>query len=467
MPKIELTAGTMTPELKELLDQLSSSGQLDEYLTKDPEPSLIDLLERDEKGNIKQTNDNCQLVLKHDELLKDAIRFNELSCQIDIIKAMPWKSFSVAFTDNDLDNIITYFETHYGLRNEKLIERAIRVVAKENSYHPIKDLLNSLIWDGTPRLSSVMTRYLGVKPTPLAIESLKIFMLGAISRIFNPGCKFEYMLCLVGGQGAGKSSFLRYLALDDKYFTDDIKKLNDKSIFEQLTGHWILEVPEMVAILHAKFVEETKSFISRQSDIYRTPYDKYAADHPRQCVFAGTSNRTEFLPPDKSGNRRFLPIEVDMENAEVHINANTEETKEYFLQLWAEVMDIFNSGNFKLVLSEEMQEALFIEQKKFMPEDPIESEIMNYIAEKHPKYVCTKMLFEEALGHSSLDMMETWQSNAIGEIMNQCFKGQYQKISSHKFKEYGTQRAWVCIAEPEEPEFVKLTPEQEKELPFK
>ena len=97
----------------------------------------------------------------------------------------------------------------------------------------------------------------------------------------------------------------------------------------------------------------------------------------------------------------------------------------------------------------------------------MEIEILNYIADKQPQYVCTKMLFVEALGHYSTDVMEIWQSNAIGEIMNQCFKGEYQKISSHKFNDYGVQRAWVRVAEPKEPEFMTLTPEQEKELPFK
>ena len=98
------------------------------------------------------------------------------------------------------------------------------------------------------------------------------------------------MLCLVGGQGAGKSTFLRFLAMEDRYFTDDLKKLDDDRIFQRLQGHWIVEMPEMLAILNAKVVEETKSFISRQSDNYRTPYDTVAVDHRRQCVFAGTSN---------------------------------------------------------------------------------------------------------------------------------------------------------------------------------
>lgn len=468
MSEKDLQNITLTPQQSELLSQLVSSGILTENQSADTaaEPALIDLLDRDAKGKIRQTNENCQLVLRYDELLKNAIQFNELSGQMDILRSVPWKRFTTAFTDNDLDNIITYMEMHYGLHKDKLIERAVRIVAKENSYHPIRNLLLSLKWDGKERLANVMTRYLGVEATPLAIESLKLFMLGAISRVFSPGCKFEYMLCLVGGQGAGKSSFLRYLAMDDRYFTDDIKKLNDKSVFEQLNGHWILEVPEMLAILHAKYVEETKSFISRQSDNYRTPYDKFSADHPRQCVFAGTSNKIAFLPPDKSGNRRFLPIEVNMEKAEVHINENEAETREYFSQLWAEVMQIFLSGNFKLTLSPEMQEALSIEQQKFMPEDPMETDIINFIEDNQPQYVCVKMLFIEALGHSTFDTLETWQSNAIGEIMNQCFKDQYKKISSHKFKKYDTQRAWIRCVPVNEPDFEPITPLEEKDIPF-
>ncbi len=353
------------------LKELNEAGMLGDYLNESTkaEPTLAELLSYDSKGNIIQSNENCQLVLQHDDLLKCAIRLNELTGSRDIVKEMPWKRFGTAFADNDLDNIITYFERKYGLRVDKQIERAIKVVAAENSYHPIRDLLNSLQWDGEERISKVLTKYLGVEPTPLAIESLKLFMLGAISRVFKPGCKFEYMLCLVGGQGAGKSTFLRFLALKDEWVTDDLKKLSDKDIHEHLNGHWIIEIPEMVALLHTKFVEETKSFISRQSDNYRIPYDKFSADHKRQCVFAGTSNRIEFLPDDKSGNRRFLPIKVNAEKAEIHLLEDEEESREYFKQLWAEVMEIFRTGKFKLTLSKEMQDVLYAEQKRYLPED--------------------------------------------------------------------------------------------------
>ena len=107
-------------------------------------------------------------------------------------------------------------------------------------------------------------------------------MLGAVERVYNPGCKFEYMLCLVGGQGAGKSTFFRFLAMKDEWFTDDIRKLDDENVYRKLQGHWIIEMSEMIATSSAKSIEEIKSFISRQKETYKVPYEIHAADRPRQ-----------------------------------------------------------------------------------------------------------------------------------------------------------------------------------------
>lgn len=119
------------------------------------------------------------------------------------------------------------------------------------------------------------------------------------------------MLCLTGRQGAGKSSLFRFLAGNDEWFSDDLRKLDDENIYRRIMGHWIIEMSEMMATGNAKNVEEIKSFLSRQKDAYKVPYDKFPADRPRQCVFAGTSNKPDFLPHDRSGNRRFLPIHID------------------------------------------------------------------------------------------------------------------------------------------------------------
>src|SRR5574344_2639244 len=102
-------------------------------------------------------------------------------------------------------------------------------------------------------------------------EAMRLFMLGAISRVFNPGCKYEAMLCLIGGQGAGKSTFFRLLAARDEWFSDDLRKLEDENVYRKLQGHWIIEMSEMLATVNAKSVEDIKAFLSKMKDNYKVP----------------------------------------------------------------------------------------------------------------------------------------------------------------------------------------------------
>ena len=110
--------------------------------------------------------------------------------------------------------------------------------------------------------------------------------------------------------GAGKSTFFRLLAVRDEWFSDDLRKLDDDNVYRKLQGHWIIEMSEMMATANAKSIEEIKSFLSRQKEVYKIPYETHPADRPRQCVFGGTSNALDFLPLDRSGNRRFIPVMV-------------------------------------------------------------------------------------------------------------------------------------------------------------
>ena len=142
----------------------------------------------------------------------------------------------------------------------------------ENKYHPIRDYLSALVWDGTERIRFCLRHFLGADADDYTYEALKLFLLGAISRAFQPGCKFEIMLCLVGGQGAGKSTFFRLLAVRDEWFSDDLRKLDDDNVYRKLQGHWIIEMSEMMATANAKSIEEIKSFLSRQKEVYKIPY---------------------------------------------------------------------------------------------------------------------------------------------------------------------------------------------------
>lgn len=260
---------------------------------------------------MKNNRHNCKLILEHDPLLKGVFRYNILTEQTDLVKPVWWERISPAFTDMDLNYIMLYLEETYGLTMDKVVQKSIVHQADRNKYHPVRNYLNSLQWDGQERIRYVLHHFLGAPVDELTYESMKIFLLGAIARAFRPGIKFEYMLCLVGGQGVGKSTFFRFMAVKDDWFTDDIGKLDSEKVYCQLRGHWMIEMSEMVATARSKSIEETKSFLSRQKETYRDSYAVYALDRPRQCVFGGTSNIKRFLPFDRTGNRRFVPVQTN------------------------------------------------------------------------------------------------------------------------------------------------------------
>ena len=283
-------------------------------------------------------------------------------------------------------------------------------------------------------------------------EAMKIFLLGAIKRVFQPGCKFETMLCLVGGQGAGKSSFFRLLAVKDEWFSDDLRRLDDDNVYRKLQGHWIIEMSEMIATANAKSIEEIKSFLSKQKETYKVPYETHPADRLRQCVFAGTTNRQDFLPRDRTGNRRFIPVPVDAELAEVHILDNEEESRAYIDQLWAEAMTIYNSGSYKLAFSPAMQETLQAHQQDFMQEDAQAGMIYAFLEDYTGDRVCSKQLYAEALGNTNIPA--EWETRAICEIMNTGIsRGDIQGWQAHKtakrYPKYGVQKGWERVTSPE------------------
>lgn len=277
-------------------------------------------------------------------------------------------------------------------------------------------------------------------------------MLGAISRVFKPGCKFEVMLCLVGGQGAGKSTFFRLLAVNDDWFSDDLKKLDDDNVYRKMQGHWIIEMSEMIATANAKSIEEIKSFLSRQKETYKIPYETHPADRKRQCVFGGSSNTLDFLPLDRTGNRRFLPVMVCPEQAEVHILEDEATSREYIIQMWAEAMEIYRSGNFKLKLSRSTDEFLKAHQKEFMPEDTKAGQIIDYLERYSGNTVCSKQLYREALGHD-YDEPKQWELREINDIMNNAVTGWKAFANPRYFPEpYRRQRGWERIPIDNEPD---------------
>ena len=261
--------------------------------------------------------------------------------------------------------------------------------------------------------------------------------------------------------------FMNY-EIQDEWFSDDLKKLDDDKVFAKLQGHWIIEMSEMLATSNAKSIEEIRSFISRQKETYRTPYETQPKDRLRQCVFGGSSNTLDFLPLDRAGNRRFLPVMIYPEKAEVHILEDEAASREYLLQVWAEAMTIYRSGEYSMKFSKEIQRQLVEVQKDFMPEDTEAGQIQGFLEHYTGNVVCSKQLFKEALGHA-FEEPKRWQLHNINEIMNTVVTGWKPFSNPRMFAGYGRQRGWEReISGNELPDneggFVELSEEEVRQL---
>ena len=392
------------------------------------------------------------MALSYDPDLRGKFRRNLLTERIDLFPPLPWTCRSKVINDTEMNYLLWYLEQIYSLSNEKKILKALDIVSSENRYHPIQDYLNNLKWDGKDRIRYALHHFLGSDESDYTYEALKLFMMGCIKRVFEPGCKFETMMTLVGGQGAGKSTFFRFMAIRDEWFSDDLRKLDDENVYRKLQGHWIIEMSEMIATANAKSIEEIKSFLSRQKETYKVPYETHPADRLRQCVFAGTTNRQDFLPRDRTGNRRFIPVNVYPERAEIHILADEKSSRAYIDQMWAEAMAIYRGGDYKLSFTAELENNLRDRQQDFMQEDTQAGMIYAFLEDFTGDRVCSKLLYAEALGNT-FNQPQSWETREICEIMNTgiangTIKGWRAYKNPKRYAKYGSQKGWERVEEP-------------------
>ena len=282
-----------------------------------------------------QSIENCCTVLALDKNLSGKIKYNELSYSPFVYGNLPWtgKDNYREWNNFDDSNLKCYIEGNYGLNGMEKIMEALNIIVSENKFNPVIDYLEQIQWDGKERIKTLLSDYLGVEQSEYSETAIKLFMIGAINRVYYPGCKFDYMPVLVGKQGVGKSTFFKILAGNDAWYNDNFNTVEGDKAVEKLRGMWLVELAELLAAKKAQEVESIKSFLTSTVDNYRQPYSRRTEQRPRYCVFAGTTNNLHFMT-DKTGNRRYWPLIVRKEYIKKSLFTNKEEVREEFRQAW-------------------------------------------------------------------------------------------------------------------------------------
>ena len=391
----------------------------------------------------------------HYNLLGNYAEIHDVNHAAGIVKIRKWDDADEALSKK-------YIEDTYGIYSDKKHYDALRILFRLRAYNPVLDILNTLKWDGVDRCENFLHQWAKADDTPYVRECSRLIFAGGIWRIMEPGCKMDDVVVLIGSQGCGKSSLIRFLALQDDYF-GEIKTIEGSQATEQLAGKWILEIPELAAFTKQKEVEGVKAFITRQKDSYRKPYDRNVDDRKRYCVFVGSTNNPSFLT-DLTGNRRFYPVYVKSDGYEVY--KQEKEIRQYIEQCWAEALVKFRRGEMPNYAIEDLREEYKKMQDAATQDDWRIGAIQSYLADKPLNaFVCVKELMDEVVSpdHEHPQNPTPRDSKDISIIMSR-MKG-WEKCTPHRTAKYGTQRGWLKKEESEE-DYDSSSIEESDGLPF-
>lgn len=389
-------------------------------------------LERNEKGNVINSTNNYLSILRNDPEYKGKFALNELTGRPEkVVDGQKDK-----WSDVDESTLKCYIEQTYHIYHEKKLKDALRIVFHENSYHPIKDIIESIKWDGVPRLQTILIKWLKIIDIPYTREVSRLIFAGGINRLYNPGCKFDDMAVLIGkNQGEGKSTFVLWLALQDEFFRE-IKEIEGQKGIEAFEGGWICEMGELLALTKVKEVEAVKAYITCRVDTYRRPYSEYVTENKRQCIFVGTTNKQEFLT-DKTGNRRYYPMICNSKGYELF--KHEKEIKAEILQCWAEAKFLYDKGEMPACANVELENEIREAQASAVEDDYREGMIDAYLEEQEK--VCIIQIWQKALGNE-VSKPSRRDSNDIATILNKKPNWIRAGDKIRKFEDYGYQKYW-------------------------
>lgn len=453
------------PVMREVIsDEFGDMEDLDEetldWMTK---------LERNKKNPkiILANARNVELILNNG-VFKGVLAYDAFKNSEVIRGPLPWrkrerpKAEYEPWLGADDRRLQHYIGKKYDIKSAETVKNALTEVVHGNTFHPVKAYIEEQIWDGIERLDQIFIDYLGAEDTSYVRAVTRKMFLAAVKRIYEPGCKFDNMLVLVGPQGVGKSSLLAKLG--KQWFSDSLKTFDSKEAGEHLQGAWIIEIGELAAMKKAE-VDEIKQFLSKESDRYRVAYDRMVTDFPRKCVFFGTTNNSNFLQ-DATGNRRFWPVTVDpSRRTKSHF---TEMTEAVIGQIWAEAMSLYAAGESLELEAAEYAEAKQV-QEQHMDNDPREGLIAEYLDTLLPEdwdskdeyerreylraptgsirrdRVCVAEIWVECL-ESPFKMLKAWEAKVICDIIRRIPGWQERTPEKTRFRIYGRQKTFERVS---------------------
>jgi len=346
------------------IDAGNSDIEIDDLLGESAGPDWTSLLDLNADSAIKGTLHNLTLIVANDPRVAGLPQYNEFTNEV-VLRGSPgllklkgrkrakkakqltssmWNvkqkasgDLWVDEHDDGLRNLIEAPKSQggYGLRvTDRDLKAALRIVADQNRFHPVREYLNSLTWDGTPRCDSLFTRYLGAADTAYSRSISRLTLLGAVVRAFEPGHKFDFVTILEGLQGKRKSTFIDILA--KSWFAEIEGNFdNRQEMVGKMQGAWILELPELQGFGRHE-VAIIKAFVSSQTDKTRLSYDRRARNYERQCIFIGSTNDSTYLRDD-TGGRRFWPVACEVD--EIDTEAFGREVD----HVWAEAVVLYRA----------------------------------------------------------------------------------------------------------------------------
>jgi predicted P-loop ATPase len=331
------------------------------------------------------------------------LAFNDFSLGTVGLRPAPWGGNPTGgeWTDHE-DRLTADWLQHVGiLVSVEVAGQAVQTVAKDLAFHPVRDYLDSLKWDGKKRIDTWLNLYLGTEVNDYTAAVGARWLTSAVARIYEPGAKADCCLILEGLQGLKKSTALKTIA--GEWFTDEIADLGTKDAAMQTRGVWIIEIAELDSMSKSE-VSKIKSFMSRSTDRFRPPYSKRLIESPRQCVFAGSVNHSDYLR-DETGGRRFWPVRC----SQIRIDELAHDRD----LLWAEARVRYHSGAPWWLDSVDLNRLAQQEQADRYNGDPWDEVIENWLLSPSQRF--------DGTGHPlQQPFTSDLESVTIADVLNHC-----------------------------------------------